>query len=67
MSNYLRIIDWLIESERIEVVSFDGDNLKILTFQHDYNCGIFRDKECDCEPDAIILGDKVKYPKEVLQ
>lgn len=55
--NYQKILAWL-----------DKQNIhpSKITIQHDTWCGSSYNMRCDCQPDLIIEGKKMEYPKEIL-
>jgi hypothetical protein len=70
MNNYLKAILWLSGQDIVELIPWmrehKGDRERTALVQHDFWCGIFQDRDCDCKPDIFILGEQYDYPKEIL-
>lgn len=63
LPNYEKIFNWLLANKKL----ITRGKLTKLHIQHDTWCGMLYGKRCDCQPDFLVDGEKISYPKELLK
>lgn len=64
MNNHIKAIRWLVENRKIPDSKSKAETALAL---HDTWCEIFQEKECNCQPVIVVQGQKLEYPKEILE
>lgn len=62
--NYMKALAWL--QERNPNI-FAGAGVQSLRIEHDDRCGIYRESTCNCRPNIISQGKKLRYPRSILK
>lgn len=59
--NYEKVEEWINKEKKII-----NDQDKVL-FLHDTWCAYLYGKHCNCFPDVAVNGEKIKWPKSLLE
>ena len=61
--NYVKAQYWLMENGKLH---FERRSTINISFEHDDWCNIYDGHLCNCRPNVLVNGKRMKYPAKVL-
>ena len=62
--NYVLVLAWLAEEGKIKPQKMTVNDFEV---QHDSNCGLHKGTRCNCRPNILVNGKRLRYPLSLLR